>query len=262
MDLLQVGRNDTAGYFYYVMELADDLNAEGRVQNAEWPVENTERGGQPTPDGYVPRTLAAELQKQGRLPLERCIEIGLALTGALAHLHRQDLVHRDIKPSNIIFVGGVPKLADVGLVASVGEAPGCLCRHGRIYTRQKDPAPSRRIFTVWVFFSTCSAPERATDCSPSRQTILRSVSTGNSGLSSKRSSIAPVPDPSDRYASAEAIKTDLAALQGGRSARRHERERYWLWMRRGLISAAALAGALTLLGLVRLQAAGRALKES
>src|SRR5215471_15290278 len=27
VDLLQVGRNDSAGYFYYVMELADDLNA-------------------------------------------------------------------------------------------------------------------------------------------------------------------------------------------------------------------------------------------
>src|SRR3974390_2037467 len=36
VDLLQVGRDDAAGYFYYVMELADDLNAEFRVQNAEW----------------------------------------------------------------------------------------------------------------------------------------------------------------------------------------------------------------------------------
>ncbi|MBI3851273.1 MAG: hypothetical protein HY298_13515 [Verrucomicrobia bacterium] len=31
-------------------------------------------------------------------------------------------MHRDIKPSNIIFVGGVPKLADVGLVAGMNEA--------------------------------------------------------------------------------------------------------------------------------------------
>src|SRR5689334_25198132 len=28
VDLLQVGRDDAAGYFYYVMELADDLNSE------------------------------------------------------------------------------------------------------------------------------------------------------------------------------------------------------------------------------------------
>ena len=35
------------------------------------------------------------------------------------HLHSHGLVHRDIKPSNIIFVKGVPKLADIGLVTSV-----------------------------------------------------------------------------------------------------------------------------------------------
>src|SRR5215468_6450938 len=35
VDLLQVGRDDEAGYFYYVMELAEDLNAECRLQNAK-----------------------------------------------------------------------------------------------------------------------------------------------------------------------------------------------------------------------------------
>src|ERR1051326_1022370 len=41
---------------------------------------------------------------------------------ALAFLHLRGLVHRDIKPSNIVFVNGVPKLADVGLVAEMSEA--------------------------------------------------------------------------------------------------------------------------------------------
>src|SRR2546430_1186444 len=64
-----------------------------------------------------------ELPKQhGRLPLSQCLEIGRHLASALAHLHAQGLVHRDVKPSNIIFVGGVPKLADIGLVADVSEA--------------------------------------------------------------------------------------------------------------------------------------------
>ena len=39
---------------------------------------------------------------------------------ALEFLHQQGLVHRDIKPSNIIFVHGQPKLADVGLVTTIG----------------------------------------------------------------------------------------------------------------------------------------------
>src|SRR5438552_13335773 len=35
VDILQVGRNDAAGYFYYVMELADDSNAECGGRSAE-----------------------------------------------------------------------------------------------------------------------------------------------------------------------------------------------------------------------------------
>ena len=35
VDILQLGRNDPAGYFYYVMELADDANAECGTRNAE-----------------------------------------------------------------------------------------------------------------------------------------------------------------------------------------------------------------------------------
>lgn len=148
VDLLQVGRDDAAGYFYYVMELADDLNASGKRTDGRAECGSDEKtptiqssGRSPsesiTPtlqhsNAYVPRTLASELKSRGRLPLEECIRIGLSLTDALAHLHRQGLVHRDVKPSNIIFVGGAPKLADVGLVAGVGEAQSFVGTEGFI----------------------------------------------------------------------------------------------------------------------------------
>jgi WD40 repeat protein len=102
VNISHVGRNDRDGYFYYVMELADDQDS----------------GQQVDPANYEPRTLRSELKQRGRLPFSECLDIGLALTGALSHLHNHGLVHRDIKAANVIFVGGQAKLADIGLVAA------------------------------------------------------------------------------------------------------------------------------------------------
>jgi serine/threonine protein kinase len=124
VDILQIGRNDEAGYFYYVMELADDLNAECGARNAESASDAPASDPQSefrTPHSYAPKTLRAEQQRHIRLPVSDCVDIGITLASALAHLHKHGLVHRDIKPSNIIFVGGVPKLADIGLVASMDK---------------------------------------------------------------------------------------------------------------------------------------------
>jgi serine/threonine protein kinase len=137
VDILQVG--GTEDYFYYVMELADDANAERGVRNTEptdsnrapvpssaFPVpsshEPVPRSALRTPSSYTPRTLRVEQQRLGRLPVAECVRIRRLLASALAHLHRHNLVHRDVKPSNIIFVEGAPKLADIGLVADVSEA--------------------------------------------------------------------------------------------------------------------------------------------
>ena len=126
VDILHVGRNDAAGCFYYVMELADDA-AEPRVEGgSEVRVEGLGRGegassqlSTPDPLNYIPHTLKLDLHRRSHLPVDECLTIGLALTTAVQHLHEHGLVHRDIKPSNIIFVGGVPKLADIGLVAGM-----------------------------------------------------------------------------------------------------------------------------------------------
>jgi serine/threonine protein kinase len=104
MSILHVGQNLAAGCFYYVMEVADDL----------------ERGQDIAPDDYVPRTLEA-LLRHGPIPAADSVALALALTDSVRHLHAHGLVHRDIKPSNIIFVQDLPKLADIGLVTGVGH---------------------------------------------------------------------------------------------------------------------------------------------
>jgi len=104
VSILHVGRNDAAGYFYCIMEAADDL-ASGQAID---------------PEKYQPHTLAAEVAARGRLPVEQCAGLGCQLAAGLEHLHASDLVHRDIKPSNIIFVSKQPKFADIGLVTRIG----------------------------------------------------------------------------------------------------------------------------------------------
>ena len=106
VNVLHVGIGEQESYFYYVMELADDLKSVRKIN----------------PDTYSPRTLMSDIKRQHRLPASECVKLGLALSKALAALHKAGLVHRDIKPANIIFVNGAPKLADIGLVADVKEA--------------------------------------------------------------------------------------------------------------------------------------------
>jgi serine/threonine protein kinase/formylglycine-generating enzyme required for sulfatase activity len=103
VNILHVGRSpDTGSFYYYVMELGDDVNA----------------GQDINPIEYEARTLRADGKVSVRWDTSVCIDVGLRLAEALNHLHQNGLAHRDVKPSNVIFVNGKAKLADIGLVAA------------------------------------------------------------------------------------------------------------------------------------------------
>ncbi len=108
VNILHVGRSpDVVSFYYYVMELGDDVRA----------------GQDINPIEYEPRTLRADTQQAigTRWDTGVCIDVGLRLAEALNHLHERGLAHRDVKPSNVIFVNGRAKLADIGLVAARGQ---------------------------------------------------------------------------------------------------------------------------------------------
>ena len=83
VDVLHTGRNDEAGYFYYLMELADDARAGA--------------GSELDPESYQPRTLARALSGRVRMDVERCVDLGLRLgegTGGALALHLLDAAAR------------------------------------------------------------------------------------------------------------------------------------------------------------------------
>lgn len=107
VDVMHVGREETADFYYYVMELGD--HETGESIDAIDPLE------------YRPRTLASYMKVNPQMDIDTCIDLGSALAEALGHLHRAGLTHRDVKPSNVIFSNGRPQLADIGLVAATGQ---------------------------------------------------------------------------------------------------------------------------------------------
>ncbi len=79
-------------------------------------------------------TLATILKRGGALDEGRVLRIGIQLSRALEHAHRNNLIHRDVKPDNIIMTeDGVAKLCDLGLAKDVLADPKAahrLAAHG------------------------------------------------------------------------------------------------------------------------------------
>ena len=105
VNVLQVGRSEAEGFYYYVMELADDLD----------------RGRDIDPETYKPLTLTAMMRRDKRVSAEACLKLGSTIAEALHFLHQNQLIHRDIKPSNLVFINGQCSLADIGLVTLLGQ---------------------------------------------------------------------------------------------------------------------------------------------
>ncbi|MBK8002239.1 MAG: protein kinase [Verrucomicrobia bacterium] len=219
--LLHVGRNDAEGFFYYVMELADDI----------------ETGEEIFPERYVPKTLKELRTRQRRLPAAECLSISLALTRALAHLHENGLVHRDIKPSNIVFVHGVPKLADIGLVSAIDTS------HSFVGTEGFVPPEGPGTAAADIF---------------SLGKVLYEISTGRDrhDFPNLPEDLMTLPDRRDllelneitlracdnklarRYPSADAMWQELVLLQAGKSVRRlHLMERRFAFLAKYGIAA-------------------------
>ena len=221
VDILHVGRRDAAGFFYYVMELADDQHA----------------GQEIDPVRYSPRTLHTEIAAHRSLPVAGCARIGWLLADALGALHAHGLAHRDIKPSNIIFVGGVPKLADIGLVATSGQqsfvgTEGYVPPEGPGTAQADIYSLGKVLYEISMGKDRLDFPGVATDLD-ARPDKIQLLQLNEILLK------ACANDPSKRYASAEALRDDLARLEKGEPMQRRRLARVPLLLALAAIAAAA-----------------------
>jgi formylglycine-generating enzyme required for sulfatase activity/serine/threonine protein kinase len=69
------------------------------------------------------QSLQKKIAREGALPVEKILRIGLQIAEGLAAAHRQGLVHRDINPANILLENGVErvKITDFGLARAVDD---------------------------------------------------------------------------------------------------------------------------------------------
>jgi len=247
LQVLHVGRNDQAGCFYYVMELADPAET-GAIAQAQSPEPGHDtrptsdlKPGALNAETYMPRTLRSEITRRGSFPLDELLTLGLSLTSTLAHLHNLGLAHRDLKPSNIIFVQGRPKIADIGLVSGLGESHSFVGTEG--FIPPEGPGTSQAdLFSLGK--------------------VLYEASTGNDRLSFPaipEGWLGPPPQKewfefheiplkacegavAARYARAEEMHADLALLRAGKSIRHvHLMERRVALLTRAGLTASGLA---------------------
>jgi len=232
VDILHVGRNDDAGYFFYVMELADDVRT----------------GAEIDPDRYEAKTLQREVQERGRLPAQECLRISLSLTNGLGYLHEHGLVHRDIKPSNIIFVKGAPKLADIGLVCGSEGTQTHVGTEGYI-PPEGSGSPQADLYSLGKVFYEMSTGKRREQF-PDLPTDLRENIEGAALLEFNEVLLkACAGDVRRRYQTARELERDVALLQMGRSVRaKRAGQQRWARIKVAACVAAAIAlGSLALL---------------
>jgi tetratricopeptide (TPR) repeat protein len=239
VDILHLGRNDAQGYFYYVMELADDA--------AITPL--TSPPSTLDPATYSPHTLKNDADRHRRFPIDECITIGLALTDGLEHLHSHGLVHRDVKPSNIVFIGGSPKLADIGLVTDADATRTFVGTEGFL-PPEGAGTPQADLYALGkVLYEISTGKDRREfpqapadlDTMPERKRFLELAEIIEKACD---------PDLKKRYVNAAAMRGDLSLLQSGQSVRaQRARARQMMWLRKAALATAG-AGLVFALGMI------------
>jgi serine/threonine-protein kinase len=195
---------------------------------------------------YLPGESLADRLDRVRLPLARCVQIGLDLASALAFAHRQRIVHRDVKPANVLHAGdnrwkladfGIARLPDsdltqVGIfMGTPGYSPPEAIREGR-YTPQAD------VF-AWgaVMYELLSG--RIPYEGPDTKTTNGYVVQGNAPAPTRHD--ASIPEPLATVTMTALQPSSKTRFQDASEAERNLREAWERCLTQGIVHPAVLA---------------------
>ncbi len=176
--------------------------------------------------------------RDGPLPLEEGLRLGVALAAGLAHVHARGILHRDLKPANVLFdAEGTPKLVDFGVAKLAGE--GALTRTADMVGTPSYMAPEQTEGSAGVdertdvyglgallYEALTGEPPFRGDSVPA--TIKQLLTEDAAAPSARRPDLpadldrvllkALAKDPADRYPTARAFGGDLGRLLRGEGA--------------------------------------------
>jgi serine/threonine-protein kinase len=195
---------------------------------------------------YLPGESLADRLDRVRLPLARCVQIGLDLSSALSFAHRQRIVHRDVKPANVLHAGDNRwKLADFGIarmpdsdltqvgifMGTPGYSPPEAIKEGR-YTPQAD------VF-AWgaVMYELMSG--RIPYEGPDTKTTNGYVVQGNAPPPTRHD--ASIPEPLAAVCMTALQPSDKARFKDASEAEQALREAWERCLTQGLVHPAVLA---------------------
>ena len=195
---------------------------------------------------YLPGESLADRLDRVRLPLARCVQIGLDLSSALTFAHRQRIVHRDVKPANVLHAGDNRwKLADFGIarmpdsdltqvgifMGTPGYSPPEAIKEGR-YTPQAD------VF-AWgaVMYELMSG--RIPYEGPDTKTTNGYVVQGNAPPPTRHDP--SIPEPLAQVAMTALQPSDKARFKDASEAEQALREAWERCLTQGLVHPAVLA---------------------
>ncbi len=88
--------------------------------------------------------LAALIEKEGRMPLDRVLKFTRQMCAALEAAHHEGVVHRDLKPQNILIDGADNiYVSDFGLAKSLESATNMMTRTGQILGTPRYMSPEQ-----------------------------------------------------------------------------------------------------------------------